>query len=257
MQLKPNMDALNSVFQIYTNNTTIINAISTMILSYFGLSITDAVKWIQKHATRRIIAMCAHLLLSALLYHIHNKYESPLEDILNANAKKIIPVGMNFLPGKLLDFALKNFVFRMIVRLSYVVVELYTFVSGLVYYIGETYIPLYFGQIVAWILSIIPQTNPKNNNWPIYASAVAISHIVVGIYIFMYKNELDGKYYSYNDRDIIAFLLGGVYWTQLAFWGNDMDANNDGNFTIKEISQFWKNKLFVKVSAKPQQKKKQ
>ena len=242
------MDALNTVFEIYLNNTTIINGLLALISTYLGLSTTDMVKWVQKHATKKIIMLFAHLILSALLYHIDNNNHSPLEQVINDSsyAKKLIPVGSNLLPGTVLDLVLSNFICRMIVRLSYVAVELYTFITGLPYYVGNTYIPLYVGQSIAWILNTIPPINARNNNWPLYGSVVAICHIVVAAYIFMYQHEIDKEYYVYNDRDIIAFVFGAIYWGQLAYLGNDIDENDDGNFTIKEIYSWYKQKFTAK-----------
>ena len=236
------MDPLNQVFEFYLKNTTIINGMVSLIGTYFGLSMTDSVKYIQKHSTRRLIMVLAHLVLCALLYQISNNYQSPLEDVINES--KVVPPGVNLLPGQILDFILSNFIGRMVVRLSYVAVELYMFITGLPYFIGKTFLPLYIGQCIAWIFNLVPPINARNNNWPVYGSVVATSHIVVAVYIVMYQHEIDKEYYVYNHKDIVALVFGAVYWAQLAYFGNKVDENDDGNFTIKEIYAWYKHKFF-------------
>lgn len=243
------MDTLNVLFEIYLQNKTAINAGISMVGGLSGISMTDIVKYVQKHSTQKLIMVLAHLVLCALLYHISNNDQSPLEEVIDETnyTKSLIPPGVNLLPGQLLDMILSSFMVKMIIRLLYVAVELYTFITGLVYYIGDTYIPLYFGQITAWILNLIPPLNARNNNWPVYGSVVAVCHIVIAVYIYIYSDEIDEAYYIYNVRDLIAFVFGAIYWAQLAYFGNEIDENDDGNFTIKEIYAWYKHHLFKQV----------
>ena len=120
------MDTLNQIFEFYLQNRTAINAGLSIIGGLFDVSMTDIVKYVQKYSTQRLIMVLAHLLLCALLYHISNNDQSPLEQVMDESkyTQSLIPPGVNMLPGQLLDLILSSFIVKMIVRLLYVVVEL-------------------------------------------------------------------------------------------------------------------------------------